>query len=93
MDLTQIILWLTPIIVWIATQIVKAVKPKLSGWVLTGIVVPALSIAVTIAAQFVGVGSTFLVQVLIGLLAVFLQELFKQFSQGNDKSVTASRNQ
>lgn len=92
MDLNQIILMLTPIIVWAVTQIVKAVKPKISGWVLTGILVPVLSVAITIVTQFVGVPTDFLKQVLIGLLAVFLQELFKQFSQGNDKSQTAARN-
>lgn len=92
MDLNQIILMLTPIVVWVVTQLVKFLKPKISGWVLTGIVVPLLSIAITVVTQFVGVPTDFLKQVLIGLLAVFLQELFKQFSQGNDKSQTAARN-
>ncbi|MBK8609088.1 MAG: hypothetical protein IPL84_03875 [Chitinophagaceae bacterium] len=93
MDLNQIILMLTPVIVWAATQLVKLVKPKISGWVLTGLVVPLLSIAITIIAQYVGVGGDFIVQVVVGLLAVFLQELFKQFNQGNDQSKTAIRNQ
>ena len=54
MDIQEIILMLTPIVVWGVTQLVKFVKPKLSGWVLTGIVVPALSVLITIVSQFAG---------------------------------------
>ena len=80
MDITQIVFLLTPLLVWLATKLVRYVLSSLPGWVVVLIVVPILSIVITsLASIFSSFGDSFWVQVVYGLLAVFVNELVKQF--------------
>ena len=79
MDITQIILLLTPVMVWVATQLVKYILSAVPGWVVVGLIVPALSIIITLVLNYaIALTGNFWVQVGIGLLAVFINEVYKQ---------------
>ena len=80
MDWTQILLWLTPFIVWAATALVKFIKPLLPGWVLVSVVVPLISMILTALGTLVIPNEKPWLQFAIGLLAVFLSQLKIQLS-------------
>jgi hypothetical protein len=69
---------LSPAIVWIASWVVSLVKKTIPDSVMTGIIVPALAVAVSYLQHLVLPGSApFMVSVLISLVSVFLQEFTK----------------
>lgn len=85
MDWTQILLWLTPFIVWVVTELVKLIKPLLPGWVLVTIVVPSITIILTALSSVVIPNEKPILQFVLGLLAVFLSQLKKQLSERNEQ--------
>lgn len=94
MDWTQILLWLTPFVVWIVTELVKLVKPLISGWVLITIVVPLISIILTALGTLVIPNEKPIFQFVIGLLAVFLSQLRIQLGgekRAEDKQAKADK--
>ena len=83
---TEIITLLAPLVVYGVTELVKFILPKLPGWaILTG-VVPLLSVVAAFIATLIIPGLGFAVQVVLGLLSVFVAEAIRQFKQGNNKS-------
>jgi len=82
---TELIAVLTPVVVYAAVQLFKLVLPKIPGWALLSIVVPALSALIAWITQLLTAGGLgFWLQLVLGLLAVFVNELIKQIQQGND---------
>jgi hypothetical protein len=82
MEVTQIVVLLTPVIVWVVTAVVKLVSDKISGAWIVAIVVPVVSILVALVSGVVfPEGSNFWLQVGVGLVAVFLNELKNQLSK------------
>jgi len=80
---TELIALLAPVVVFGVTYLVKWAIPKLPGWTVVSIVVPLLSVIVAWVAQLLVPGLSFLLQVVLGLLAVFINELIRQLQQGN----------
>ena len=78
MDTQQIILLLTPVIVWIVTWMVKNLFSKLPGWAVVGIVVPLISLALALITNAISIGDNFWLQLAIGVIAVFINEIKKQ---------------
>lgn len=82
----EILGYLAPLIVIGVTQLIRKVSPQLSGWVITFVIVPIASAVLAWLATMIIGEMSWLQQFLLGLLSVFLVELKKQLSQGNDKS-------
>lgn len=76
---TDLIVILTPLVIWGATELLKFALPKVSGWVIVTLVVPVLSLVGAYIAPLLG-ASDFWVQFGVGLLAVFINELKKQLT-------------
>jgi hypothetical protein len=75
----ELVSLLSPLVVFAATELVKKVSPKISGWILVMLIVPLLSVAVAWVTEILLVpGLSFWAQFGYGLLAVFVNELFKQ---------------
>jgi hypothetical protein len=81
MSAEQIVLSLSPFLVFGATELVKLIFKSLPGWAVVSIIVPVLSLAVTFVAQYLAGLDSFLLQAIVGLLAVFLNELMRQLKQ------------
>jgi len=79
----EIILLLAPIVVYAVTFVVKWAIPKIPGWAIVSVVVPVLSAIAAWVATMVNPEASFILQVFLGLLAVFVSELIKQFQQIN----------
>ena len=78
-----IIGWLTPFIVLVATWLFRKVAPKIPGWS-TMIIISGLSAAVAWVTNISGLSDmSFLTQTLYGLLAVFINQMYRQFTGGN----------
>lgn len=80
---TEIIALLAPIVVYAVTYVVKWALPKIPGWTIVSIVVPGLSVLAAFIATLLVPGLSFLIQVVLGLLAVFVANLIKQFGEIN----------
>lgn len=76
----QIVEWLTPFIVLAATYLVRLVFSKIPGWA-TMIVVTVLSSLVTWATNIDTSEMSYIMQTLYGMLAVFIHQVYKQFSK------------
>lgn len=76
---TDLIVILTPLVVWGATELIKYALPKVSGWVIVTLVVPLLSLGAAYIAPLL-VETDFWLQFGVGLLAVFVNELKKQLT-------------
>ena len=76
---TDLIVILTPLVVWGATELLKYALPKISGWIIVTLVVPALSLIAAYIAPLLG-ATDFWLQFGVGLLAVFVNELKKQLT-------------
>lgn len=75
-----IVTWLTPFIVLGATWLVKVAKPVIPGWA-TMLVVTAISAAVTWASTLLeNPDLSWLQQFGFGLLAVFINQAYRQFT-------------
>lgn len=83
----SIVEWLTPFIVLSVTALFRWLGPKIPGWA-TMIIVTAVSAAVAWATNaYADSGDmSFIMQTLYGLLAVFLNQLYRQLNGGNAKS-------
>ena len=81
----EIINLLAPVIVWVAVQAFKWLLPKVPGWAILSIAVPALSALAAWLVSFISPESSFLLQVVLGLLSVFIAEIIRQFQQGNNR--------
>ena len=92
MEVQQLLEVLTPIIIWAITQVVKYVKPNISGWILVGVVVPLLGAALTAINTFALGNQSWLIQFALGFVAVAIAELIKQFKQANESGFTVSKN-
>ena len=79
MNASDIVLILAPLVVWGATELVKYILPKVSGWVIVTVIVPLLSLAAAYLAPLLG-ATDFWLQFGVGLLAVFVNELKKQLT-------------
>ena len=78
MEIQQIILLVTPIIVWVVTWMVKNLFSKLPGWAVVGIVVPVISLALALITNVLTIGDNFWLQLVVGVIAVFINEVKKQ---------------
>ena len=76
---TDLIVILTPLVVWGATELLKYALPKISGWIIVTLVVPILSLIAAYIAPLLG-ATDFWLQFGVGLLAVFVNELKKQLT-------------
>lgn len=84
-----IVEWLTPFIVLASTWVVRTFKPSIPGW-MTMIVVSGLSAAVAWVTNItIGGDMSFFTQTLLGLLAVFINQTYRQFTGGNSASKKA----
>ena len=83
MTVEQIVLILTPLVVFGVTEFLKFILPKLSGWIIVSILVPLVSLAAAWVTSLTGVGGDFWAQTGVGLLAVFVNELIRQLRQIN----------
>jgi len=81
----EIINLLAPLVVWAAVQAFKWALPKVPGWAILSVVVPVLSALAAWIATLIAPESSFVLQVVLGLLSVFVAELVRQFGQGNNK--------
>ena len=77
----EIILLLAPIVVYAVTFVVKWALPKIPGWAIVSVVVPVLSAIAAWVATMVNTELSFWLQVGLGLISVFVNELIKQFQQ------------
>lgn len=69
----------SPLVVYGATYVVKKLLPNVAGWVVLMLIVPLLSLAVAWITELIANPDlTFWAQFAYGLLAVFVNELFKQ---------------
>ena len=78
MEIQQIILLVTPVIVWVVTWMVKNLFSKLPGWAVVGIVVPLISLALALITNAIAIGDNFWLQLAVGVIAVFINEVKKQ---------------
>ena len=83
MNMEQLILYLTPFIVYGATEVIKLVKPKIKGVVLlmllggsSGIIALVTSLSLNPEYGWTG-------QFALGLVTVFINQFFKQLKSGN----------
>jgi len=85
---TELIVVLTPVVVYLAVQLFKVITPVLPGWVLVSIVVPIASALIAWITQLLSAGGDvgFWAQVVLGLLAVFINEIIKQINQARTGS-------
>ncbi len=81
----EIINLLAPVVVWVAVKAFKWLLPKVPGWTILSIVVPALSAVAAWIVSLISPESSFLLQVILGLLSVFIAEIIRQFQQGNNR--------
>jgi hypothetical protein len=66
----------------LATEFVKKMMPLVAGWVVVLLIVPLLSIAITWLSEFmIDPGLNFWAQAGFGLLAVFINEAYKQLKE------------
>lgn len=82
-----IVEWLTPFIVLLVTFIVRKVWSSIPGWA-TMIVVSAVSAAVAWATNVETGEMSMLMQTLYGLLAVFLNQLYRQITSNGKRKAT-----
>jgi hypothetical protein len=84
---SEVVVLFTPLIVLATTELVKFIVPKVNGLVIVMLIVPALSIGVTLISDLViDTSLSFWVQAGTGLLAVFFNQLYKQFKElGNQE--------
>ena len=76
--ITTLVLILTPVIVWLITAVIKPfITGKFSGVIIVGVVVPVLSLLATWIGGMI-LPETNWLQLVVGLLAVFIRELIKQ---------------
>ncbi len=81
----------TPLVVMLVTELLKWAIPKLQGWIVVTFIVPLFSILVTwVTTLIANPEMTFWIQVVYGLLAVVINELYRQLKQrfSNSTSVT-----
>ena len=76
----NLVLILTPLVVFGVGELVKLVKPLIPGWAMVMVIIPALSGAVTWASTFIYEDKSWLVQFGFGLLSVVIHQLTKQLS-------------
>lgn len=80
--LSQLILWLTPLIVFGATWVVKQLGPKLSGAAIVGLAVPILTAILAAISYFLNLNANNVVlQIALGLVSVFVNEFIRQIKQ------------
>ena len=81
MDINQLLVWLMPFVVWAVTALVTKYKPSIPGWAILTVIVPLLSGTLTLITQWLAVpGQSWLIQFLLGLLAVVISQLRIQLS-------------
>lgn len=77
----NMVIWLTPFIVLGVTWIIKKVGPIIPGWA-TILIVTGLSTAVAwVTTITIAPEAGFLSQVGLGLLSVFINQVYKQFKK------------
>jgi hypothetical protein len=81
MDITTLITFLMPLVVFGATYIVKWASPKLSGITIVAVVVPVLSVAGAFLESLLGGTTGFWLQAVLNMLAVTINEIVKQLKQ------------
>ena len=77
----EIINIIAPLVVFGATAVVKWGMPKLPGWTIVSVVVPALSLIVAWVVTMINPELSFVLHVILGLLAVFINEIIRQLGQ------------
>ena len=82
MGAEELVLYLTPFIVWAVTAILKKwILPNVSGFVVTTFVVPLLSGLATWVASQILPELSWLQNFLFGFAGVFIHEFIKQLQQ------------
>lgn len=81
MNAEQLLTIITPLVVYGVVELVKWILPKVSGWVIVSCIVPLLSALATFATEWFTGASGFWPQFVVGLLAVFVNELIRQLRQ------------
>jgi len=79
MELQELLTYLTPFVVFIATGIVRWAKPLIPGW-MTLMVVTVFSALLTWVTELIAApGQTWLLQFLLGLGSIILSQFVIQF--------------
>jgi len=82
MGAEELVLYLTPFVVWAVTAAIKKwILPNVSGFVITSFIVPALSAVATWIASQVVPELSWLQNFLLGFGGVFVHEFIKQLQQ------------
>lgn len=81
MATTELITILTPVAVYLSTELVKWIVPKIPGYLIVAVLVPILALAVSWFASMVGFEGSYWMRVGYGMLAVFINELYRQLKQ------------
>lgn len=80
MSQEQIIMAITPFLVFAVTELVKFLAPKLPGWAIVSVIVPLISAVLSWVGTLISPEATWLVNLFVGLLSTFLFELKKQLA-------------
>ncbi len=81
----------TPFIVQGVTWVVVKYMPQITGWGVVGILVPIVAGAVTLVTNWITTtGPLWYAQLGLGLVAVFVNELYKQIKSGSNGPVSAN---
>lgn len=79
--LTDILLALTPFVVWASTAVAKVLFNAIPKFLIPILIVPALSVLVTVISGWIDPGTGSLVQIALGLLAVFVDNILKYLKE------------
>lgn len=83
---SELVTLFTPFVVFGVTYVVKKIIPSIAGWIIVMLVVPLLSLLITwVSGLLANTGLTFWEQFGYGLLAVFINELFKQLKTNSSE--------
>jgi hypothetical protein len=79
---SEIIVLFTPLTVMLATGLIKKMVPLVAGWVVVLLIVPLMSITITYLSNLIlNPGLNFWAQAALGLLAVFVNQAYKQLKE------------
>jgi len=85
MGAEELVIFLTPIIVLLVTMLVKVVKPLIPGWLLLTVVTLLSGLLTFISELLIAPENTWLIQFLLGMLAVVIDQFIKQFGESKRK--------
>ena len=80
MELDQIIVYLTPFIIWLAGFIVVKVKPLIPGWLMLTVIAGLTSAVTYLTQTFTNPDLNWIWQFLLGLFAILIAQIITLLS-------------